>query len=161
MLRSRYLKLYFNPRTPCGVRRLKSSGVPLPKLFQSTHPLRGATERRRQQHHDPRYFNPRTPCGVRRAGNKCCCARRYFNPRTPCGVRRYPAWAVQLPCPAFQSTHPLRGATYLAAEAAGRDPDFNPRTPCGVRPVYYAQGDNAPEFQSTHPLRGATRVGEI
>ena len=46
MLRSRYLKLYFNPRTPCGVRRLKSSGVPLPKLFQSTHPLRGATSAR-------------------------------------------------------------------------------------------------------------------
>ena len=34
-----------------------------------------------------------------------------FNPRTPCGVRRSRAWAPDRPPSAFQSTHPLRGAT--------------------------------------------------
>ena len=37
------LRFYFNPRTPCGVRLRDSLKLlPLP-LFQSTHPLRGAT----------------------------------------------------------------------------------------------------------------------
>ena len=33
----------FNPRTPRGVRPLKSISTPLPTVFQSTHPSRGAT----------------------------------------------------------------------------------------------------------------------
>ena len=35
--------LYFNPRTPCGVRLCAKLHLRLPCLFQSTHPLRGAT----------------------------------------------------------------------------------------------------------------------
>ena len=35
--------LDFNPRTPCGVRRLKAGSLIVLSLFQSTHPLRGAT----------------------------------------------------------------------------------------------------------------------
>ena len=34
---------------------------------------------------------------------------------------------------AFQSAHPVRGATGGSAEAANGMVDFNPRTPCGVR----------------------------
>ena len=33
----------FNPRTPCGVRHVRRSDSVLPPTFQSTHPLRGAT----------------------------------------------------------------------------------------------------------------------
>ena len=33
----------------------------------------------------------------------------------------------------FQSTHPLRGATGIAADETNRIENFNPRTPCGVR----------------------------
>ena len=33
----------FNPRTPCGVRHHASCGHYIPWIFQSTHPLRGAT----------------------------------------------------------------------------------------------------------------------
>ena len=55
-----------------------------------------------------------------------------FNPRTPCGVRRWLRTHADAQSK-FQSTHPLRGATY----------DFNNRIRCGG-------------FQSTHPLRGAT-----
>ena len=124
--------------------------------FQSTHPLRGATRRlrrnaRHRAHFNPRTpcgvrprsifprryrpdFNPRTPCGVRRHGGSLRQRHGDFNPRTPCGVRlrliRYPDAAPA----AFQSTHPLRGATATVTA-------YN----------------SATVFQSTHPLRGATR----
>ena len=41
--RCRSLWIYFNPRTPCGVRPIGLSVVNTTNLFQSTHPLRGAT----------------------------------------------------------------------------------------------------------------------
>ena len=57
-----------------------------------------------------------------------------FNPRTPCGVRPAKDSEIAL-LKAFQSTHPLRGATTKAG--------------------YHARNW---QFQSTHPLRGATTV---
>ena len=101
----------FNPRTPRGVRRLKSYlSLALDGEFQSTHPARGATFARRRFYqtggisiHAPREgcdcggalyaecssnFNPRTPRGVRR---RATLRRQYwcdFNPRTPRGVRQ-------------------------------------------------------------------------
>ena len=33
----------FNPRTPCGVRPARTASCTLARVFQSTHPLRGAT----------------------------------------------------------------------------------------------------------------------
>ena len=101
-------------------------------LFQSTHPLRGATETDRHFLRRQTYFNPRTPCGVRQrhhhhgrdahhisihaplAGCDCSFRRekrraRHFNPRTPCGVRR------------LFRRHTMSNVY------------FNPRTPCGVR----------------------------
>ena len=58
---------YFNPRTPCGV-RLKAIlvGIDPWVIFQSTHPMRGATNRIYVLLKSLPYFNPRTPCGVRR-----------------------------------------------------------------------------------------------
>ena len=101
----------FNPRTPCGVRL---TGPALPSralLFQSTHPLRGATPPRSPGSAAMSNFNPRTPCGVRpmRRGDRQQ-KQGDFNPRTPCGVRRHDVQqTVQVFL--FQSTHPLRGAT--------------------------------------------------
>ena len=61
---------------------------------------------------------------------------RDFNPRTPCGVR--PNYVpVSQKGAAFQSTHPLRGAT------GGR-----------------GQTSTRRKFQSTHPLRGATQIAD-
>ena len=79
---------YFNPRTPCGVRRAgnvaarRGHGIsihaPLAGCdvvssnihrtvcpFQSTHPLRGATSFSISSLSKSPNFNPRTPCGVR------------------------------------------------------------------------------------------------
>ena len=105
---------YFNPRTPCGVRHyhllifgcdftisihaphagcdMKETREVVPvTLFQSTHPMRGATR-------------PEYPGGP---------DARDFNPRTPCGVR--PVWRLRrATLKGFQSTHPMRGATSVA-----------------------------------------------
>ena len=144
--------------------------------FQSTHPMRGATgvegkglPHERISIHAPHAgcdrppfrpqpraynFNPRTPCGVRRQGGCGELDPVYFNPRTPCGVRLVLNMETGA-LTAFQSTHPMRGATSstsmpfasnsisIHAPHAGCDiparqpvpesPYFNPRTPCGVR----------------------------
>ena len=67
-------------------------------IFQSTHPLRGATRT-----HPP----PLTQCTD-------------FNPRTPCGVRLEPAFTSTV-AETFQSTHPLRGATRVMVSWRGLD----------------------------------------
>ena len=58
--------------------------------------------------------------------------------------------------PSFQSTHPLRGATYDVPLPVAGAFHFNPRTPCGVRPQSLRWRGTGSGFQSTHPLRGAT-----
>ena len=55
----------FNPRTPCGVRRLPLPSSGRKSLFQSTHSLRSATFQAVGIDAQILGFNPRTPCGVR------------------------------------------------------------------------------------------------
>ena len=169
---------YFNPRTPCGVRRNSAPSRRWPIRFQSTHPLRGATDR-----HSVILLKSAISIHAPLAGcdwRTSAPARKtpYFNPRTPCGVRRL----EQFPCcvvDEFQSTHPLRGATCRPINFPDVLNDFNPRTPCGVRlnllvceTIVIIISIHAPlagcdvktlniqhtktRFQSTHPLRGAT-----
>ena len=68
-------------------------------------------------------------------------------------------WAQWLARSAFQSTHPLRGATRQVCATSHKMMDFNPRTPCGVRPQIRNSFISSAVFQSTHPLRGATPPG--
>ena len=80
-------------------------------IFQSTHPVWGATAAIFGDFPPVFYFNPRTPCGVRPGETTPMpVSDTYFNSRTPCGVRRL-------------------GAMWEDAQ----NQDFNPRTPCGVR----------------------------
>ena len=79
----------FNPRTPCGVRRLYAF-LPAAFIKVSIHALRA----------------------------ECDCAQRAtptyilrFNPRTPCGVRQSTPM-LNWPCSPFQSTHSVRSATH-------------------------------------------------
>ena len=122
---------HFNPRAPCGARPATKAETSRPCSFQSTRPLRGAT----QTYHQPiniGTFQSTRP--LRGATAKQLCE------------------VVAL---GFQSTRPLRGATgdqgvaleraaiSIHAPLAGRDarasaprsprPDFNPRAPCGAR----------------------------
>ena len=152
-------------------------------IFQSTHPLRGATaagavldldlvisihaplagcdERLRRRPDPYQHFNPRTPCGVRPDGSP-----GYISPF------------------GFQSTHPLRGATpgragppqragiSIHAPLAGCDRnvprghrhrrDFNPRTPCGVRPRPNARTPSVKRISIHAPLAGCdSKIAEI
>ena len=102
-------------------------------LFQSTHPLRGATQ-------DVQHTKDSNP----------------FQSTHPLrGATTVGAQAVFTD--GFQSTHPLRGATRptrVMLPFVRRN--FNPRTPCGVRRRLYNNPWAVFKFQSTHPLRGAT-----
>ena len=150
--------IYFNPRTPCGVR-----------------PSQRTTAGRTQ------YFNPRTPCGVRLVKRRENAVFDYFNPRTPCGVRptmtiivdsreHISIHAPRAGCDGFdehspskwskfQSTHPVRGATnfyVFRCASALRISIHAPRAGCdGTLPSYCIIRFL---FQSTHPVRGATVV---
>ena len=150
---------YFNPRTPCGVRQALfrfgikpdtiSIHAPLagcdqtaPRertrlpIFQSTHPLRGAT----------------------RCTDTVGAGKTDFNPRTPCGVRRVsPLWLLDDENISIHA--PLAGCDRGVTVQPLKDIDFNPRTPCGVRPFASPTSVVLARFQSTHPLRGATRRG--
>ena len=82
--------VYFNPRTPCGV-RLKYNCTRLGvTVFQSTHPLRGATTpiRHLQQYVLISIHAPLAGCDA--PSHALATHSSHFNPRTPCGVRRLP-----------------------------------------------------------------------
>ncbi len=102
----------FNPRTPCGVRLASVVGLPSSSVFQSTHPVRGATsfvlDGREILHIS--IHAPRAGCDGRICGRPA--QLRDFNPRTPCGVRHLHRWNRTRRV-IFQSTHPVRGATAL------------------------------------------------
>ena len=101
--------IHFNPRAPCGARLVKRMCCFLPALFQSTRPLRGATQR-----HDPaqRGFAFQSTRPLR--GATASLAEQYYR-----GL--------------FQSTRPLRGATVAVPVPLVFILHFNPRAPCGAR----------------------------
>ena len=135
---------------------LRMQRLPEDRRFQSTLPMRGATNTellpglgKGISIHAPHAgsdidddvtflqladFNPRSPCGER----LCCFGTQRkpinFNPRSPCGERRYPFCILE------------------------RFFDFNPRSPCGERQYLQLLIDLAHKFQSTLPMRGATRT---
>ena len=146
---------YFNPRTPCGVRRQLLS-VSSPHIgFQSTHPMRGATNGSASNTtgytisiHAPHAgcdhlqglgaslgtnFNPRTPCGVRPNCSDVCylCKQQFQSTHPMRGATDVRTFSVLLD--KFQSTHPMRGATLSSISSCTTPIYFNPRTPCGVR----------------------------
>ena len=129
-------------------------------LFQSTRPLRGATDgfpvmalqawisihaplagrdlSPISPAPPPRYFNPRAPCGARPTRSLSRGVRRRdFNPRAPCGARPRSGGAGRI-LPAISIHAPL----------AGRDMVQQ----CQLRPLS--------AFQSTRPLRGATQYSD-
>ena len=147
---------HFNPRTPCGVRRATGRQDPDAAQFQSTHPLRGATDFGKfvETMRDISIHAPLAGCDAIPPRRKPGAVD--FNPRTPCGVRRKRRPATTC-APAFQSTHPLRGATTRRQTGtAKRTISIHaPLAGCDTRAS--AQQHAHYIFQSTHPLRGATR----
>ena len=146
--------MYFNPRSPCGERRITSRT--------------GLTGR---------YFNPRSPCGERLRFLPPSVQRRTFQSTLP-------VWGATQILPflfllsKFQSTLPVWGATSrypegcrgieisIHAPRVGSDScavekpkphcDFNPRSPCGERRCATSYNSMTMIFQSTLPVWGAT-----
>ena len=124
---------YFNPRTPCGVRPDTDGFDDVDTLFQSTHPMRGAT----------------------------CCQAYYDDsgkisihaPHAGCDVNN-----VQHTnrFGKFQSTHPMRGATLMPHDSAFMMTIsiHAPHAGCDF-PIHLLMMMIL-IFQSTHPMRGAT-----
>ena len=106
-------------------------------LFQSTHPMRGATPRPVQRSSALDNFNPRTPCGVRHAFAGGQIDRILISIHAPHAGCDSATWLPLMSRMIFQSTHPMRGATLK-----------NNAEPLCTHP-----------FQSTHPMRGATYAG--
>ena len=143
----------FNPRSPCGERRLY---VLHPRSCRiSIHaPRVGSDGRMYKISILQANFNPRSPCGERRWGSSRAAQASDFNPRSPCGERLQSAVGLQ-GFFGFQSTLPVWGATdagnvgkqvldiSIHAPRVGSDfspkssaipsPNFNPRSPCGER----------------------------
>ena len=124
----------FNPRTPCGVRReirlitvgdvLFQSTHPMRgatilrigvktifTIFQSTHPMRGATCRPPGGNPRKRHFNPRTPCGVRPNSTMSQMRAANISIHAPHAGCDYETYSTKEETNIFQSTHPMRGAT--------------------------------------------------
>ena len=145
----------FNPRSPCGERRLKVGNHPRFQAFQSTLPVWGATElvdAMASMVEDISIHAPRV--GSDTDGSHCGGFHLNFNPRSPCGERQHPFAPLRSPS-VFQSTLPVWGATVdlfwvysyspISIHAprvgsdwrwGGRGPVtsyFNPRSPCGER----------------------------
>ena len=153
MLKSSVLK-NFNPRTPCGVRHGTAEETVYAWSFQSTHPLRGATLAAKDAK-IAEQFQSTHP--LRGATSACCsalfgesisihaplagcdcvqddmCYNKGISIHAPLAGCDQARKASNCSFVQFQSTHPLRGATWISSRPHARA-----------------------LFQSTHPLRGAT-----
>ena len=122
----------FNPRPPCGGRRLRALMSRYAATFQSTSSVWRTTLLSMSSFPFNPNFNPRPPCGGRPLRPKTPRSPSNFNPRPPCGGRR--VVAVHAPRNArFQSTSSVWRTTRLTAQDVELKEDFNPRPPCGGR----------------------------
>ena len=124
---------HFNPRAPCGARPTDMAFPDVSKIFQSTRPMRGATNCFKSSGfdkgisiHAPHAGRDHqgvcplqshscisihaTHAGRDQDGKRYVSQGKNFNPRAPCGARRNrpEGWTEQ---EIFQSTRPMRGAT--------------------------------------------------
>ena len=123
-------------------------------------PRAGSDPQRAPMRHMGENFNPRSPCGERRQEKKHDSTHgRNFNPRSPCGERRQNLPFVLKSEAEFQSTLPVRGATFDGMEMTLCCNIFQSTLP--VRGATMPKGWLVPVpliFQSTLPVRGATAV---
>ena len=102
-------------------------------IFQSTRPIRGATQEDYAVWFGGTDFNPRAPYGARPAlPNMRPSAPRYFNPRAPYGAR--PDLCAQSGLNPPISIHaPHTGRDDRPIRPGGNAKYFNPRAPYGAR----------------------------
>ena len=150
--------LDFNPRTPCGVRPSAISWLCTAAAFQSTHPLRGATqwqERTNRRTKNISIHAPLAGCDHATAGDFVFGQQISIHaPLAGCDpLLPQPDIPLQI------SIHaPLAGCDSIEAQIAERNGIFQSTHPLrGATILLFLGGDSPPVFQSTHPLRGATQ----
>ena len=147
------------------------------KLFQSTLPLRGATNCTTNTRHGhaisihaplagsdanvlpgpraPMIFQSTLPLrGATTIQPPAGMRTPNFNPRSPCGERRSRR-ITRNPRRDFNPRSPC-GERLFPGILVSHQWNFNPRSPCGERRVMRWTGLKSETFQSTLPLRGAT-----
>ena len=170
---------HFNPRTPCGVRQRTSDLCSTASLFQSTHPLRGATHAlcratiRADQFQSPHPLRGATVMILMRTSSA---GISIHAPHAGCDRTFSGSFFVTS---VFQSTHPMRGATEplveyqlwrmisIHAPHAGCDSSpwcsankmryFNPRTREGCDAVSYSHG-RSPQYFNPRTREGCDRL---
>ena len=104
-------------------------------------------------------FNPRAPYGARRRLRSGLRLWGRFQSTRP--VRGATFWTrAMIQSSLFQSTRPVRGATRGRPAVCKRPNSFNPRAPYGARPSPSPPLPSLTGFQSTRPVRGATLAGD-
>ena len=123
----------FNPRSPCGERLKIILNTHFSVMISIHAPLAGSDfpcGRDGQRDSD---FNPRSPCGERpRSGSRRADIHRISIHAPLAGSDDTQLIYAHIHCK-FQSTLPLRGATFLPGQRLWQDSNFNPRSPCGER----------------------------
>ena len=91
----------------------------------------------------------------------------HFNPHSPCGERLHHK-QNHAPYFAFQSTLPMRGATWCKSKGFQRKMHFNPHSPCGERRYASANpadkmhfNPHSPCGERRHTLTALSRSGGI
>ncbi len=100
----------FNPRAPCGARRMIQAITEDCAKFQSTRPVRGATILPFRSLCPFAFQSTRPVRGATGSGPYRWGHPQSFNPRAPCGARLFVLWHEKQ-FVTFQSTRPVRGAT--------------------------------------------------
>ena len=123
--------------------------------FQSTRPMRGATEYVQEKLHGRLSFNPRAPCGARLAAFIQVVFFLFVSIHAPHAGRDTLPRIVALTGIVFQSTRPMRGATrqHGGGELYER---FQSTRPMRGATADLEASRSDMEFQSTRPMRGAT-----
>ena len=131
-----------------------------PPRFQSTRPIRGATQAGPVRRSCRKDFNPRAPYGARRLWTLCGAWRSYFNPRAPYGARPYTR-VSNISGSGFQSTRPIRGATFGNPHYRVPRQYFNPRAPYGARRVRPLRNLTMPHISIHAPHTGRDKPPDL
>ena len=105
---------YFNPRAPYGARHNRLSDNMLCNNISIHAPHTGRDDSGPGWTTTGLHFNPRAPYGARQAVNSETVVHREISIPAPHTGRDGPAYLLRVLAAAFQSTRPIRGATYTS-----------------------------------------------
>ncbi len=123
----------FNPRAPCGARLISQFFEGVGVMFQSTRPVRGATMGVVFRRTAP-WVSIHAPRAGRDANHTALSSLLRVSIHAPRAGRDNHGRHCKAFNQWFQSTRPVRGATWVRPRPCFLIGCFNPRAPCGARP---------------------------